>query len=183
VIIDCSIKRSEIYNVDEILDISTGLTLSKASTILALPAWTVMSDNAPGGPDWSAPVETSDETGVNLTIVTTTSHTSHKYHVLLLLVMLMVVRMMMKMLSRENCYEIMSAMWHVEMTVSMQRIVTSWITLSVSLPPLPLLSPFHSALNSLMLTSPVSHRNVRPQLCGLRIVQLTDSNPRQFDMI
>ena len=46
------------------------LTLSKASTILALPAWTVMSVNAPGGPDWSAPVETSDETGVNLTIVT-----------------------------------------------------------------------------------------------------------------
>lgn len=48
-----------------------GLTLSKARTTLALPAWTVMSDKAPGGPDSSASVETSDETGVNLTILAT----------------------------------------------------------------------------------------------------------------
>ena len=81
----CQVKYDVLWI--EKLDISLRLTLSKASTILALPACTVMSDNAPGGPDWSAPVETSNETGVNLTIVTTTSHTSRRYHVTLLLML------------------------------------------------------------------------------------------------
>ena len=63
------------------------LTLSMARTILALPAWTVMSEIAPGGVEsWSTPVETSDETGVSLTMVvvdTRALFTSRRYQILL----------------------------------------------------------------------------------------------------
>jgi len=49
-----------------------------------------MSDKAPSGVDCSAPVETSVETGVNLTIVTTQAFfTSQRYQILLLQVVMM----------------------------------------------------------------------------------------------
>jgi len=61
------------------------LTLSRARTIFALPAWMVMSDS---GADWSTVVETSDETSLSLTIVDAQARSRGRYQILLLLLLL-----------------------------------------------------------------------------------------------
>ena len=64
------------------------LTLSRARTIFALPAWMVMSDS---GADWSTVVETSDETSLSLTIVDAQARSRGRYQILLLLLLLLLL--------------------------------------------------------------------------------------------